>query len=245
MKPKKYPKADINRNIGLYFLIGLNLALFTTWRLLEIKTYEKPQQLAELVQVVEDFSEEVPKTEQVRAETPPPPPNAPDVIEIVDDVVEIEETIIESTESSQETYIEDAIVRVEDVAVEEVEEEISVPFAVIEKAPIFPGCEDLESEQERRECFNQKVQEHIRENLVYPAAALEMGIKGRVFVTFEIDANGKVANIRKRGPDRLLEEEAIRIISALPEMTPGQQRGKKAKVGYSVPINFVLKTQSL
>jgi len=243
MKPKKYPKADINRNIGTYFLIGLNLALFTTWRLLEMKTYEKPQQFAEITQMVEDFSEEVPKTEQITVETPPPPPNAPDVIEIVDDVAEIEETIIESTESSQETFIEDAVVRIEDVEVEEVEEDVSVPFAIIEKAPIFPGCEGMETEQEKRECFNQKVQEHIRNNLVYPAVALDMGIKGRVFVTFEVDANGKVANIRQRGPDRLLEEEAVRIISGLPEMIPGEQRGKKVKVGYSVPINFILQVQ--
>lgn len=244
MKPKKNPKADINRNSGLYFLIGLNLALFTTWRLLEMKTYEKPQQFTEIIQVVEGYNEvEVPKTEQIKVETPPPPPNAPDVIEIVDDVAEIEETIIESTESSQETYIEDAIVRVEDVAVEEVEEEISVPFAIIEKAPIFPGCEGMGTEDEKRECFNQKVQEHIQNNLVYPSTALEMGIKGRVFVTFEVDANGKVANIRKRGPDRILEAEAVRIIASLPEMIPGQQRGKKVKVGYSVPINFILQAQ--
>ncbi|BFP41183.1 hypothetical protein FGF1_20280 [Flavobacteriaceae bacterium GF1] len=243
MKPKKYPKADIDRNIGLYFLIGLNLALFTTWRLLEMKTYEKPQQFAEIVQVVEDFSEDVPQTEQVKVEAPPPPPNAPDVIEIVDDVADIEETIIETTESSQETYIEDVVVRVDDVAVEEVEEEISVPFAVIEKAPIFPGCEGMETEEEKRECFNQKVQEHIHDNLVYPAVALELGIKGRVFVTFEVGADGKVANIRQRGPDRILEEEAVRIIASLPEMTPGKQRGKNVKVGYSVPINFVFKAQ--
>ena len=243
MQPKKYPKADINKNIGLYFLIGLNLALFTTWRLLEMKTYEKPQQFAEMIQVVEDFSEEVPKTEQVKVEAPPPPPNVPDVIEIVEDVAEIEETIIESTESSQETFIEDAIVRVEDIAVEEVEEEVSVPFTIIEKAPIFPGCEGLETEKEKRECFNEKIQEHIRNNLVYPAVALEMGIKGRVFVTFEVNARGKVTNIKQRGPDRLLEEEAVRIIAGLPEMVPGQQRGKNVKVGYSVPINFVFKAQ--
>lgn len=243
MQPKKYPKADINKNIGLYFLIGLNLALFTTWRLLEMKTYEKPQQFTEMIQMVEDFREEVPKTEQVKVEALPTPPNAPDVIEVVDDVAEIEETIIESTESSQETFIEDAIVRVEDVAVEELEEEVSVPFAIIEKAPIFPGCEGLESEEEKRECFNQKVQEHIRNNLVYPAVALEMGIKGRVFVSFEVNSDGKVTNIKQRGPDRLLEEEAVRIIAGLPEMVPGQQRGKKVKVGYSVPINFVLKVQ--
>ena len=67
-----------------------------------------------------------------------------------------------------------------------------------------------------------------------------MGITGRVFLQFEIDASGKVSNIRKRGPDRLLEEEAVRIIAALPQMKPGMQRGRPAKVGYSIPINFMM-----
>lgn len=243
MKPKKYPSADINRDIGLFFIIGLNVALFMTWRLLEMKSYEKPQPVREIVQLVDEVKEDVPKTEQLQVELPPPPPSAPDVIEIVSDVVEIEETVIESTESSQETYIEDVIIRVEEVEVEEVEEEISVPFAIIENAPIFPGCEDLLSEEERKECFNQKVQEHIQNNFTYPPVALEMGISGKVFVTFEIDPQGNVANIKKRGPDRILEEEAVRIISCLPKMTPGKQRGKNAKVGYSVPIHFVLRMQ--
>ena len=168
------------------------------------------------------------------------PPAAPAVIEIVEDIEEVEETIIESTESSQETFVEDAVVSVDDVDVEEVEEDISVPFAIIEHVPVFPGCEDLATEAERKACFNEKRQEHIKNNFNYPKTALELGITGRVFVQFEIDTKGKVANIRKRGPDKLLEGEAVRIIASLPQMKPGTQRGRPAKVGYSIPINFVM-----
>ncbi len=106
--------------------------------------------------------------------------------------------------------------------------------------PYFPGCDDLASEAERKACFAQKVQEHVKNNFRYPKTALELGIKGRVFVQFEIDATGKVSNIKKRGPDKLLEDEAVRIIASLPQMKPGMQRGKPAKVGYSIPINFVM-----
>ena len=67
-----------------------------------------------------------------------------------------------------------------------------------------------------------------------------MGISGRVLLQFEIGADGRVMNIRKRGPDRLLEEEAVRIIASLPQMKPGMQRGRPAKVGYSIPINFMM-----
>ena len=85
------------------------------------------------------------------------------------------------------------------------------------------------------------MQEHIQKNFNYPATALEMGITGRVFVQFEIGADGRVRNIKKRGPDRLLEEEAVRIIAAIPQMKPGIQRGRPVKVGYSIPISFMLR----
>ena len=238
MEAKKNPNADLNRNSGLYFVIGLTVVLFTTWRLLEVKTYDTQEEFVTALNVEDDMKEEVPLTQMIKTPPPPPPPSAPDVIEIVEDMDEVEETVIESTESSQDTYIEDAVVRMDDLNMEEVEEEISVPFAVIENVPVFPGCEGLNSEAERKACFNQKIQEHIIENFRYPDAALEMGVSGRVFVQFEIDRAGKVAKLRYRGPDRLLEQEAARIIGSLPKMKPGQQRGKPVKVGYSIPINF-------
>lgn len=240
MKPKKNPKADIGRNSSLYFMIGLNFVLFIIWQSFEVKTYEKELRAHDLVQVVDELDEDVPITETVLTTPPPPPPSAPDIIEIVEDVEDIEETVIESTESSQDTYIEDAIVAVDDLEVGEVEEDITVPFAVIENVPVFPGCEIYTTEEERKICFNQKMQEHVKNNFKYPLAALEMNITGKVYVQFIIDSNGRVRNIQKRGPDNLLEKEAERIIAALPRVKPGIQRGKSVKVKYSIPINFVM-----
>ncbi|MEM0932379.1 MAG: energy transducer TonB [Bacteroidota bacterium] len=238
MKPKKNPNAEIGRNSSLYFMIGLTAVLFVTWQSLEVKIYEKESEVLDVVEVVDDLDEEVPITQNVMTTPPPPPPSAPDVIEIVEDIEDVEETVIESTESSQDLYIEDAIIKINDVVVEEEEEDISVPFAIIENAPVFPGCDSCPTEEERRACFNQKIQEHIVKNLNYPPAALEMRITGRVFVQFDIDSKGRVANIQRRGPDRLLENEAERIIAALPKMKPGMQRGKAAKISYAIPINF-------
>lgn len=240
MKPKKNPNAEIGRNSSLYFMIGLTSVLFITWQSFEVKFYEEDSKVSEVVQLTDDLKEDVPITEILRTAPPPPPPSAPDVIEIVEDVEEVEETIIESTESSQETFIEDAVVSIEDVNVEEVEEEEVVPFAVIEYVPVFPGCESLQTQAERKECFNRKVQEHIKENFSYPPAALEMGISGRVYLQFVIDSNGRVTNIQKRGPDKLLEKEAERIIASLPKVKPGEQRGKPVSVKYSIPINFIM-----
>ncbi|MEM7485283.1 MAG: energy transducer TonB [Bacteroidota bacterium] len=239
MKPKKNPNADIGRNSSLYFMIGLTSVLFVTWQSLEVKTYEKESDFANVIEVMDDLKEDVPITETVLTTPPPPPPAAPDVIEIVEDVEDIEETIIESTESSQEVFVDDAV-SIDDVEVGEMEEEEIVPFAIIENVPVFPGCENLSSEEERKACFNRKVQEHVKKHFKYPPTALEMGISGKVYVQFVIDSKGKVRDIKKRGPDRLLEDEAARIIAALPTVKPGVQRGKPVKVNYGIPINFVM-----
>ncbi|WP_273568209.1 energy transducer TonB [Maribacter halichondriae] len=238
MEPKKNPKADLNKDSGLFFVIGLTMVLLVTWLALEHKTYPKENLIVEAMMVSDDMKEEVPITEAIKTPPPPPPPSAPEVIEIVEDEAEIEETIIESTEISQETVVQE--VSVDDVAVEEIEEEISVPFAVIENVPIFPGCESATNNDERKACFQKKMQEHVIKQFKYPDMALELGIQGKVYVQFAIDSKGYITNIRTRGPDQNLEKEAGRIIAALPKMTPGTQRGRAVKVPYSIPVTFRL-----
>lgn len=65
-----------------------------------------------------------------------------------------------------------------------------------------------------------------------------MGIQGRVYVNFIIAKDGQITNIRMRGPDNNLEAEAKRIISLLPQMIPGKQRGRPVRVPFSIPITF-------
>lgn len=239
METKKNPKADLNRNSGLYFIIGLTLVLFVTWRALEHKTYDTQDEIVQVFDVQEDLKEEVPITEALKTPPPPPPPSAPELIEIVEDEAEIEETIIESSEIDQETVIEE-VVAVDDVEVAEEEEEITVPFAVIENVPIFPGCETMKNNEERRACFQKMVQQHVKKEFNYPPTAIELGIQGKVYVQFVIDGKGYITHIRTRGPDANLEQEASRIVASLPQMTPGMQRGRAVKVPYSIPITFKL-----
>lgn len=234
MEPKKNPKADLNRNSGLYFVLGLAVVLFITWRGLEYKKYDKDELFNFTMNVDEEFEEEIPITEQIKT-PPPPPPAAPEVIEVVEDEEEIEETVIESTETDQE----EEIVEVEDVEVAEEDLDVDVPFAVIEDVPIFPGCENV-AKSKKRECFQEKIQKHIAKNFRYPEIAQEMGIQGRVAVMFTIDKDGSITNIRVRGPDKNLEAEATRIIKKLPKMTPGKQRGRAVRVPFSIPITFKL-----
>ena len=236
MQPKKNQKADLTKNSSLYFVIGLSVILLISWQAIEWKTYDRSLYDYEALNVEDDDDEEIPITEQLKTPPPPPPPPppAPEVIEVVEDEEEVEETVIESTETN-----EDEIIEVEEVEIEEVEEDIDVPFAVIEDVPIFPGCEKV-SKDKRRDCFQEKMNNHIRKNFRYPEIAQEMGIQGRVYVNFIIDKDGSITNIRMRGPDQNLEKEAQRIISVLPSMTPGKQRGRPVRVPFSIPITFRL-----
>ena len=233
MEPKKNPKSDVGRNSSLYFVIGLAAVMALVYFSLEYKNYDDDAGYDISLNVEDDLDEEVPMTEQIKTPPPPPPPAAPEVIEVVEDEEEVEETEIESTETSQE----EEVMEVEDVQMDEVEEDISVPFAVIEDVPIFPGCE---SAKDKKACFQEKIQAHIRKNFRYPEIAQEMGVQGRVSVVFVIQKDGSIGNVRMRGPDKNLEAEARRIIDKLPKMTPGKQRGRAVKVPFSIPINFKL-----
>lgn len=237
MKPKKNPDLEVGRNSSLYFSLGLFLMLLTTYGMLNFKTYEKSEITMDMLNVEAVDDEEIPIIEYTIPPPPPPPPAAVEQITVVEDVEEVEETIIESTEIAQEDAIEERVY-VEDVEIEELEEDIEVPFAVVEKVPIWPGCERYTSNADIKKCFQEKISKHLLDNFRYPEVALELGIHGRVFVLFAIDNKGNVSNIRTRGPDRILEKEAHRIISLLPKMKPGQQRNRNVAVPYSLPINF-------
>ncbi len=239
MEAKKNPKLDIGANSSLYFAIGLNIMLFLTYSALEMKTYEKDQALLDIIEMETELEEDIPITEQIKTPPPPPPQAAPEIITVVEDIEEIEETVIESTEITQEEGIEERVIEVDDVNVEDLDEDISVPFAVVENVPVFPGCKG-KNNAELKACFQEKIQKHLQKHFQYPEAALEMGIHGKVFVMFDIDRQGVVSGIRTRGPDKLLEKEASRIVSLLPKMTPGKQRGKPVRVPYALPINFQL-----
>ena len=204
MERKKNPKVDLSKNSGLYFSIGLALILFISWQAIEWKTYDKDLYGYEALSVDEEDDEEIPITEQLKTPPPPlPPPVAPEIIEVVEDEDEVEETVIESTETNEEDIIDI-------VEVAEEEDDVDIPFAIIEDVPIFPGCEKVDKSQ-RRDCFQEQMNKHIRKNFRYPEIALEMGIQGRVYVSFIIAKDGQITNITMRGPDKNLEKEAQRI----------------------------------
>lgn len=235
MELKKNPKANVGRNSSLYFAIGLALMLFITNYAINYKTYEKSAIDIGMLNLEEELEEEIPLTEQLQTPPPPPPPPAaPEVIEIVEDEEEVEETVIESTETDQE----EEIVEVEEIEVAEMDEDIEVPFSVIENVPIFPGCEKGNNAAKKK-CMSDKIAKFVNRKFNTELAS-DLGLSGRqrINVIFKISKTGAITGVRARAPHPGLEKEAARVINLLPKMKPGKQRGKAVTVPYSLPIIF-------
>ena len=137
-------------------------------------------------------------------------------------------------------------VRVDDVSeirVGEIEEDLVLPYAILDKTPAFPNCK-LTTEAENRTCFNKEFQKHIKKHLKYPKEAKKNKITARAIVLFEITKEGNISNIKtkitatNKEYSADFEAEALRIISKLPQFIPGKHRGKPVVVSYAIPIIF-------
>ncbi|WP_299684101.1 M56 family metallopeptidase [uncultured Dokdonia sp.] len=112
-----------------------------------------------------------------------------------------------------------------------------IPFAVIDQVPVFPNCTG--TNEERKKCMSLSVSKHVNKEFnVSLGKTLGLDGTNRIFVSFKIDKNGNVTNIRARAPHPGLEVEAKRVIETLPQMLPGKQNGVPVGVLYSLPITF-------
>ncbi len=239
MDAKKNDNVKIEKYSTLFFQLGLVLSLLIVHISLEHKVIER--NLSELAGISNqtELIEDIPITERLEMlKPPPPPPPAPEVIEIVEDQTEIQETVLESTETDQDQAVE--VIEIEEIN-EVVEEEAvvdDVPFAIIEEAPIFPGCTGTKAQ--KKQCFVEKIKEHINKKFNI-GLAQELGLdvgKKKLFVLFKIDRKGNVVDIQVRGPHKRLENEALKTIQSLPKMIPARQRGMAVGVKYVLPITF-------
>ena len=215
MEPKKTPKVSLENKKGMFFQIGLAVTLLAILIAFEWKSYDKTNyNLGDLN--LDDMEEEIIPITRQEVKPPPPPPPPPEIIEIVEDEVEIEKELeIEETETDEDEIIE----------IEEDDEEF---FMVVENMPEFPGG-DL------------GLMKFIQKNVRYPAIAKEYNITGKVYVSFIVDKQGNVTNVKiVRGVDKNLDAEAVRVVSSLPKYKPGKQRGKAVRVMFTIPINFTL-----
>ena len=236
MKPKKNPKADLRRRWVLFLQIGLIVVLFLTLQAFQWKSYE-PKENDPITMQIDHFDEEEPPITVYKQELPPPPPPPvnPPVIDVKPDDADVEEDDIASTEINF-----DDIVEPEDIIEPEKDEEpIKVPFEFIENVPLFPGCEGLKDNDERKTCMSSKISNFINKEF-NTGLGDKLGLTGinLVYVMFVVNEQGLVEQIQTRAPHPELEKEAERVIGKLPRMEPGKQRGKPVPVSYTIPIRF-------
>ncbi len=220
MELKKNPGADLNKQRGIFFQIGMVVSVGLMLYAFNYKQYDQSAaSLGDLV--IEDPVEmDVPQTEQ--KVTPPPPPPPP-VLEVVADDEVIEEDEVQSTEVTQDTKI--------DIPVIEPEEGPAEPeiFTIVEEMPSFPGGD-------------QALLEFMGKNTKYPPMARENGLQGIVVVTFVVDEKGNINNVQVlRGIGGGCDEEAIRVVKSMPPWKPGKQRGLPVRVQYNLPFRFTLR----
>lgn len=95
-----------------------------------------------------------------------------------------------------------------------------------EVAPSFPGG-------------NSQLYGWIAKNMVYPPAAAENNIKGRVVVRFAVLSDGSIGETKViRSVDADLDKEALRLVKSMPKWNPGTIDGKPVNVWYTLPITF-------
>ncbi len=111
--------------------------------------------------------------------------------------------------------------------------------------PVFQGCTDLETAEERGVCTKKKLMAFIIDNMKYPEAAKKAGKEGKAFVKFTVDENGKVVNpALLKDPGFGMGEEAIRVVNSLPDWKPGTKDGKTAAIELTLPFVFALEKQN-
>ncbi len=223
METKKSLKADLESKKPIFFQIGLVAILFLSLMAFEWKRFEKELKIEDFSVGKSEIDEIVLQTKEIKPPEPPPPPQQTTVLNIVDNNVEVTNNVeIDADENTQN--VEYQKVEEEEV-VDKQETEI---FQIVEDQPDFPGGD------ESRMKF-------LQENIKYPQIANESGIEGRVILTFVVEKNGNITDIKVlKDIGGGCGEEAVRVAKIMPKWKPGKQRGKAVRVQFNMPIMFQL-----
>ncbi len=243
-KSRKH-EANLRRNPTLHFQVGLILSLLVAILFIEMKMptkaekgpYDGLEQEEPLwMDVFEIEKVHVEKVTQKQA--PKQQVQQPEEFDIIDDEDDLLEEFVDDTEADQDDVISDNILETTEV-VDDEDDIAPIPVNFVQYVPIFPGCEGLSSNQERKDCMSRKISKIINRKFNTDIGE-DLGLRGvnRIHVQFTIDDQGAVTNMKARGPHQALEKEAKRVVGLIPDMTPGKQGDKPVGVIYSLPISF-------
>ena len=178
-------------------------------------------------------------------EPPPPPPPPPPVMETVkftppvvtDEEVVNEPPPIQNEELPQISTVtqegsgDDDIIIPDEAGTGVVESKPEEIFTFVEQQPSFPGGET-------------EMMKFIQKNVQYPQMEKETGISGTCFITFIVEKDGKITNIKLlRGVagGAGCDKEAIRVVNMMPPWKAGKQNGREVRVQFNLPIKFSLR----
>lgn len=111
-------------------------------------------------------------------------------------------------------------------------------FDVIENVPVYPGCTGNDNEVLKK-CMSEKISAFI--NMHFDMNKMANNLPPNIYrasVQFKINKNGKVVDVTATAEYPIISNEAIRVVSSLPQMIPGKQKGEPVGVLYALPIIF-------
>ena len=142
------------------------------------------------------------------------------------EIMEVKEVKRENAEGVKPVLMEPPPPAMTEPNVDEANDE--QPFSYVEQMPVFPEGQ-------------QAMYKFISDNLQYPEIAKQNGISGQVILQFVVSSDGTIKNAKvMRGIGGGCNEEALRILNAMPKWNPGKHNGRAVPVMFTLPIKFVI-----
>lgn len=239
VKKSQKHETNLQKNSTLYFQIGLIVCLMAAYGLLEMKFESKVSDYGSLPPIEDPVYVDVPliKTKVQELVEPIKQKQKPSHTfkEVIDETPELP-----FLDEFKETIVNAPDINPRDIdPVEEIPEENFVDFISIEEVPIYPGCENEKTRDDKSKCMSDKISKLIQRKFDVDLAS-ELGLSGKqkIDVQFKIDKAGFITEIKTRAPHPKLKYEAERVIELIPNMQPGKQRNKPVGVRYYLPIIF-------
>ncbi len=241
MDSKKHPKANLESRRGLFFLIGLSVALVAAiivFQWTTVITYEPEPDFKPRKPAWVDIDVPITVHTVAKAEPEPKTKQNSDTRKIVDEIVK---TIIEVPDpfKGDPGQMEDPEpLQFGDDGLEPEEPiETIIPVLVENIARPLP-CADVRGKEQQQACLNEWMAQYLQKNIQYPSRMKAMGLEDAVTVSFIINHKGEVERVQVRGRHEDFNREAERVISELPLFEPASHFGKKVKMPMSLPVNF-------
>lgn len=244
-EPKGKRDANIPYNATLFFQFSLIVSITITALVINSAFKVKPVDIAtpdyrETEEIFfHDFKIIVPEEPKVEEIKPEPKKVINPVKILITDTPKETMEVIDTDPEPVEIVTDKPVVVVNPVKQDIEPVNTTYNMLGVERVPVFPGCEALTDNTQRRDCMSTEIGKLINRRFNTDVAS-DLGLKGnqRIYVSFVINKNGHVVNTQVRAPHPKLEKEAERVVKLIPKMMPGLQNNTEVDVMFTLPIVF-------